>query len=432
MPDREVVITGMGLVTPLGKGVQENWKKIIENKTGITQIPDNDLPRPFQYLGRIGELDIPEDIPPKVFNQMKFLNRGSLLGFSAAHEAVSHSEIDISHIPAGRRALYIASGDFTKVGCEFMYPATKDGTGGKWQEMNFEKLNQATLNKVTPFFLLESINNNLFSFLSAAFEFMGPNTSLASLSPYGGQALDLAYNSIAGDKADIALAVGCGNWITEMPVYELEGLGLLSKCKAGVHSFKPFDKKRDGFIPGEGGAAILLEDTAFAKKRGASIYGHPAGFGNCIESSDTQGLSVPARAGKRGMELALEASTCSMKDIAFINPHGSGTQKGDRSEMRSVTDLIDKHRPDTPICGMKAYTGHMGAASDIAEIIYGVQAVRCGMVPGTLNFQEADMEFRNLSISSSRQACDGSHFLSVSYGMGGQSSAVVVRVDPKR
>ena len=432
MPDREVVITGMGLVTPLGNGVHDNWKKILENKTGIAQNPDNDLPKPFQCLGRIGELDIPEDIPPKVFNQMKFLNRGSLLGFAAAYEAMSQSEINISHIPAGRRALYIASGNFTNVGCEFMYPATKDGSGGKWKEMNFEKLNRATINKVNPFFLLESINNNLFSFLSAIFEFMGPNTSLASLSPYGGQALDLACKSIKQDKADIALAVGCGNWITEVPVYELEGLGLLSKCKAGVHSFKPFDRGRDGFIPGEGGAAILLEDAVSAKKRGTSIYGSPAGFGNCIEFSETQGLSVPARAGKRGMELALQEAGCGIKDLAFINPHGSGTQKGDRSEMRSVTDLLGKHNSETPVCGMKAYTGHMGAASDIAEIIFGVQAVRNGIVPGTMNFQETEMEFRGLSISSSRQACEGNHFLSVSYGMGGQSSAAVVRVKSSR
>ncbi len=428
MPDREVVITGMGLVTPLGKGVHDNWKKILENKTGIAQNPDNDLPKPFQCLGRIGELDIPEDIPQKVFNQMKFLNRGSLLGFAAAYEAMSQSEINISHIPAGRRALYIASGNFTKVGCEFMYPATKDGSRGKFKEMNFEKLNRATLNKVNPFFLLESINNNLFSFLSAVFEFMGPNTSMASLSPYGGQSLDLACKTIEQDKADIALAVGCGNWITEVPVYELEGLGLLSKCKAGIHSFKPFDKGRDGFIPGEGGAAILLEDAVSAKQRRATIYGSPAGFGNCIEFSETQGLSVPARAGKRGMELALQEAACGIKDLAFINPHGSGTPKGDRSEMRSVKDLLGKHSSETPVWGMKAYTGHMGAASDIAEIIFGVQAVRNGIVPGTLNFKETEIEFRDLSISNSRQACEGNHFLSVSYGMGGQSSAVVIRV----
>ena len=132
------------------------------------------------------------------------------------------------------------------------------------------------------------------------------------------------------------------------------------------------------------------------------------------------------------MELALQEAACGIKDLAFINPHGSGTQKGDRSEMRSVTDLLGKHSSETPVCGMKAYTGHMGAASDIAEIIYGVQAVRNSIVPGTLNFQETEMEFRDLSISSSRQACEGNQFLSVSYGMGGQSSAVVVRVKSSR
>ena len=158
MPDREVAITGMGLVTPLGNGVHDNWEKILESKTGIVQTPDSDFPKPFQCLGKVGELDIPEDIPPKVFNQMKFLNRGSLLGYAAAYEAMSQSKINTSRISAGRRALYIATGNFTNVGCEFMYPATKDGSEGKWKEVNFEKLNRATLDKVNPFFLLVTIS----------------------------------------------------------------------------------------------------------------------------------------------------------------------------------------------------------------------------------------------------------------------------------
>ena len=111
---------------------------------------------------------------------MKFLNRGSLLGFASAREAVSQCGMQISMIPPERRALYIGSGDFTKVGYDFMFQATKDGSGGKWEEMDYEKLNRSTLDTVNPFFLLESIYNNLFSFLSAYFEFMGPNTSLAS------------------------------------------------------------------------------------------------------------------------------------------------------------------------------------------------------------------------------------------------------------
>ncbi len=435
MSEREVVITGMGLITPLGINIEENWKNLKEMKSGITHFSDgtdvednDDLPKFLQYAGKVAQFKAPDDIPHKLLSQMKFLNRGSLLGFGSACEAVSMSRIDISGIPPARRALYIASGDFTKVGYDFMYPAMKDGTNGQWQEMDFEKLNRSTLDKVNPFFLLESIHNNLFSFLSAYFEFMGPNTSLASLSPCGAQALEMSYKSIKSGKADIALSVGCGNWITGIPVYELEGLGLLSKCKNGADSFKPFDRIRDGFITGEGGAAIFLESLETAEKRGAGILGRIKGFGNCIEFTSVTGLSIPPKVSKRSIHQALVESEIDINDIAFINPHGSATQKGDRSELNSIVDVLGNKKPDMPVCGLKPYTGHMGAASDIAEIIFGIKAAADGIVPATLNFDKTEKKFSNLRISRSHQMCDKDHFMAISYGIGGQSSSAVVSV----
>ena len=225
-----------------------------------------------------------------------------------------------------------------------MFPALKDATAGTWQNIDYAKLNSTALNKVNPFFLLESLSNNLFSFLTAFFEFMGPNTSIASLSPCGGYALELASRSIKLDKADIALAVGCGNWITEIPLYELESLGILSKCTSGIHSFRPFNRQRDGFIPGEGGAALLLEAADIAHQRGAKILGKVKGCANYSEFSDNTGFSVPAKVCQRSIELALRDAECEIKDLASINPHGSGTQQGDRSELRSITDAFNMER----------------------------------------------------------------------------------------
>lgn len=426
MTEREVVITGAGLVTPLGNSVRESWEKMKAMETGIGHYPKDEAPAFLQYLGKVRGFEVPADIPHKLLSQMKFLNRGSLLGFGAAIEAHAQSGINFSDIPPERRALYIASGDFTKVGYDFMYPATKDGTGGKWEEMDFEKLNNSTIDKVNPFFLLESIYNNLFSFLSAFFEFMGPSTSLASLSPCGGQALEMACRSITQGKADVAIAVGCGNWITEIPLYEVEGLGLLSKCRNGAGSYRPFDRERDGFIAGEGGAALFLESFETARARGAEILARIKGFGDCIEFSQGQGLSIAPDVTKRSMKMALEESESSIDEIAFVIPHGSGTHKGDRSELSSVKSVLGSKETDVPVCGLKPYTGHMGAASDIAEIIFGIKAVKEKVVPATLNFHKTEKEFSGLRISGSQQECRKSSFLSVSYGIGGQSSSVVV------
>lgn len=428
MSEREVVITGTGLLSPIGRNVGENWDSVRALKTGIAHYPADDIPDFFQYMGRVDGYELPEDIAPKQKGQMKFLNRGAVLGFCSACEAMSAIREDISEIPPGRRALYVAAGDFTKVGYDFMYPAIKDASDKHWESIDHEKLNNAVLSKVTPFFLLETLNNNLFSFLSAYVQFMGPNTSLSSLSPCGGNALELAYRSIKQGRADVALAVGYGNWITEISLYEIEGLGILSKCRSGVHSYKPFDRHRDGFIPGEGGAAVLLESLESAERRKARIYGKVRGVGNCTEFSSNNKMKVPPQVIKNNILAVMKDAGCDMDDLAFIIPHGSGTRKGDRSEMNSIQEVLGSRRADIPVCGLKPYTGHVGAASDIAEVIFGIHAVKEKVVPATLNFTETEKEFSDLKISGSPQECLKDHFLSISYGVGGQSSSVVVEV----
>jgi 3-oxoacyl-[acyl-carrier-protein] synthase II len=126
------------------------------------------------------------------------------------------------------------------------------------------------------------------------------------------------------------------------------------------------------------------------------------------------------------MILALEDAGCDLSDLAFLSPHGSGSRKGDRSELNSIREVWGYRSQEIPICGMKAYTGHLGSASDLAEVIFGIQSIRDKMVPGTLNFREADPEFVDLQIAGAHRHCDRSRFLSVSYGIGGQSSSVVV------
>jgi len=128
------------------------------------------------------------------------------------------------------------------------------------------------------------------------------------------------------------------------------------------------------------------------------------------------------------MELALEDAGCSPEKLGFIIAHGSGTQKGDRSELASFSKLLDNGRISVPVCGMKPYTGHLGAASDVGEVIFGMRAASEGIVPSTLNFSETEQDFSSLNISASEQQCRTGIFMSVSYGIGGQSSTIVVEI----
>jgi 3-oxoacyl-[acyl-carrier-protein] synthase II len=427
MSGREVVVTGVGLITPLGIGIEENWAAVNEQRSGIGYYPKDALPHCFQYFGKVKPFEFTDPLLPALASQRKFLNRGALLGLSSACEALRRSGANLSVVPRGRRALYIASGDFSNIGCDFLYPATKEGTNGKWQQMDFEKLNQATLTQVNPFFLLQSISNNLFSFLSAFGEFMGPNTSLASLSPCGSQALELACRAIQQGRADIALAVGYGNWITEVPLYELQGLGLLSKCDSGAQSFRPFDRLRDGFIPGEGGAAIFLEAEESVAQRNGNVLAAIEGCGNAVEFSPGR-LAVPEQVCGRSMRLALNEAGRDISDLAFISAHGSATQKGDRSELMSIRELLEAESTDVPVCGMKPYTGHMGAASDLAEVVLGIYAIRNRLIPATLNFTLTEKEFSGIQVPSRHRATEKRLFLSLSYGIAGQSSCLILSV----
>jgi 3-oxoacyl-[acyl-carrier-protein] synthase II len=428
MDRRETVITGLGLVTPLGKSVPENILNLEQQKSGIGFFPEMSRFKPFQYAGKVSSVDAPKGLSQKMVNQMKFLNRGAFLGFLAAYEALASSGLDMSRILPGRRALVVGAGDYTKTGYDFLFPAVKKGTGGNFGPVNHARLNESALYDVNPFYILESLHNNLFSFLSALYELRGPNASFASLSPCGLHALETASRMIRMGHADMALVVGCGNWVTEIPLYELHGLGLLSHCEKGARSFKPLDKQRDGFIPGEGGAAVLLESRKSAEKRGALIHGCISAMVNCMAFDGFQDMAGGMKSSLRSMEMTLENAGMGITDLGFISPHGNGTRKGDRSDLESVKAILGKHSPDIPVVALKPYSGHMGAASDVAEVILGMGALQKGMVPATLNFNASEERFSRLNISSTPLPCAGTRFLSVSRGIGGQVASILVEV----
>ncbi|MCP3867287.1 MAG: hypothetical protein GY703_04155 [Gammaproteobacteria bacterium] len=427
MNDNRVAITAVGLVSPLGMDSATSWENLKASRTGIGHFPRENLPSTYQYLGQVNDpCDVPDDISRQLTSQIRFLNRGSLLGLSAARQAFLSSGLGDTTIPPDRRTLYIGSGDFTNVGYEFMYPAMKAAADSHWQQVDQARLNQAAIDLVNPFFLLESLSNNLFSFLSAYLQFMGSGTSLAAQSPGGSNAVELAYRSIKQGRADIALAVGCGNWNSDVPLYEMRGLGLLSECRQGADSYRPLSKTRDGFIPGEGGAALLLESLESARSRGAEILGLVGGVGNTLSPDPENGLGFSLDAYRAAFNSALDESGRQPADLGFVIAHGSGTRKGDGTELEALETLLGGSTTSPGIAALKAQTGHMAAASDVAEIIFGLMSLGESMVPGTHNFNGTENKYSHLPISASPQTFSHRNFVSMSIGVGGQVSSVAV------
>lgn len=428
MGNCSVAITGMGLVTALGGNVSENAKNMRLKKTGIRSFPQKGRKESCQTIAKVDAFAWPAGIPRKIANQMKFLNRSSLLGFTAAHEAMQTSGLDLSRIQPDRRALVLGTGDHTNTGYEFFHSAVQKGTDGTGRPVNSEQFNEACLHEVNPFYILESLHNNLFSFVSSFFELKGPNATLASLSPCGLHALETACRMIRLDHADAALVVGYGNWITEVPLFELQGLGLLCRRQKGAEGFRPLDRRRNGFIPGEGGAALLLEKETEAKKRGAFVQGRILGTGNGVAFDESDSLEPATNSTLKCMALTLQNAGLEPTDLGLILPHGNATRKGDRAEMASIQKLLGKHASSVPVAALKPYTGHIGAAGDIAEVILGIKSLQQEMAPATLHFHSTEERFSNLSVSSKHLPCHKPRFLSVSCGIGGQAAAVAVGV----
>ena len=423
-----VVITGLGLVSPLGVGAAANWAAVAAGRTGIGPVAETSG---TAWLGRVEGVTLPADLPPKLVSQSKFLNRSGVFGVVAAGEAVAQSG-GLEDVPSARRSLYVGTGDLQPVGYEFLYPATRSATGGTFRDADPARFNQAAMEQVNPFFLLDSLANNPFSFLSALFGCMGSGTCLAAQSPAGNHALELAYRSVRAGRADVALAVGVGSWINPVIRHELAGLRLLSRGRRGAASFRPFDRRRDGFFTGEGAAALVLESAGRAARRGARVLAVVEGVGNATEAAP--GLPVLDGVTRRAMAAALAEAGCAPADLGFVCPHGSGTVKGDRAELRAIRDLLGDAAAGVPVAGLKPHTGHMGAASDLAEAAQGVLALGAGSVPATPHFESGESEFAALRIAASPQPLGVPRFLTVSYGIGGQASGAVIALpgSPRR
>jgi 3-oxoacyl-[acyl-carrier-protein] synthase II len=322
----------------------------------------------------------------------------------------------------------VATGDFTMADCAFLYPAVREASGGRFRALDAERLNRAAVDKVNPFFLLESIANNPFSFLSAALGCMGPGTSLSSQSPAGAHALELGYRAVRTGRADAAVVVGCGAWVAPVPLLELKELGLLSAALVGAASFRPFDRRRDGFLAGEGGAALVLEPVEAARARGATVLGVVRGVGNAAGPSSR--LVVHHEVALAAMREALTEAAAAPAGLGFVCPHGSGTRKSDRSEGTALREFLDG--APVPVCALKPYTGHLGAASDVGEVVLGLSAAAHGVVPATLHFTATELDHAGLALANTPQSCATPLFLSVSYGLAGQAAAVVVEATPSR
>ncbi|RAU22211.1 beta-ketoacyl-[acyl-carrier-protein] synthase II [Paramagnetospirillum kuznetsovii] len=418
---RRVVVTGLGLVTPLGNGVKTNWERLLASQSGIRRIDTFDVSDlPAQIAGIVprgtnpGELDLDAVASAKDRRRMDdFI----VYGLAAAMEAVEDSGWKPQDDEGQERTgVMIGSG----IGG---LPNIADGA------LTLEKSGPR---RISPFFIPAALINLVSGHVSIRYGFKGPNHAVVTACATGAHAIGDAARIIQFDDADVMIAGGA-----EAAVHRL-GMAGFSAAKALSTAFndaptkgsRPWDKDRDGFVMGEGAGIVVLEELEHAKKRGAKIYGEIIGYGM---SGDAHHITAPAADGNggfRAMTAAIKRAGVALEDIDYINAHGTSTPLGDEIELGAVKRLFKDHAYKLSMSSTKSAIGHLLGAAGAAEAIYSLLAMRDQIVPPTLNLDNPSDGCDIDLVPHKAKEREVKVVLSNSFGFGGTNASLIFKSAP--
>ena len=415
---RRAVITGVGLVTPLGASASMTWGRLVNSDSGIDRVTQFDVQDlPSKIAGTIPEgatsdglFSADDWVEPK---EQRKIDRFILLGMVAAAQAVADSGW-VPNTPEAQNRTGVIIGS---------------GIGGLQQiHDNSLKLKEAGPRRISPFFIPAALINLVSGQVSIRFGFKGPNHAVVTACSTGAHAIGDAARLIMLDDADVMVAGGA-----EAAVNRL-GFAGFSAARALSTGFndtpkaasRPWDKDRDGFVMGEGAGVVVVEEYEHAKKRGANIYAEIVGYGL---SGDAHHITAPADDGDgafRSMKNALKRAKLSPEDIDYVNAHGTSTPLGDMIELGAVTRLFGDHSRTMAMSSTKSSIGHLLGAAGSVEAIFSILAMRDGVAPPTLNLHSPSegAEKINLVPHVAQEKIINS-VLSNSFGFGGTNASLV-------
>ena len=419
---RRVVITGIGLVSPMGCDVEKVWTDILSGKSGIKKISGDELKDiPVRIAGMVDWGEDENMFDPTRYMPLKDVKR--------------HDRFLLYGIGAGSEALKDAGWDVEKFSEEEKERAgilIGSGFGGLQtvHEMALS-FNEFGMKKISPFLIPASLINMIAGNLSIKFGLKGPNLACVTACSTGNHAIGEASRLIADGDADIMLAGGAEAVVNPL------GLAGFAKMRAITAEYndepekasRPWDKKRSGFVMSEGAAALVLEELEHAKKRGAKIYAEIAGYGM---SSDAYHITAPSGEGAfRAMKTAVNKAKnngIELKDIDYINAHGTSTPLGDISEINAVKELFGEHVKNISMSSTKSATGHMLGAAGAIEAIFSTLAIRDQICPPTINLEDIDDEAQGIDLVPLKaKKRNINAVMSNSFGFGGTNSCMIIK-----
>lgn len=407
---KRVVITGIGLVTPLGIGTEENWSKLVEGKSGVDFITSFDTTDfPIKIAGEAKGF-VPENFINK--KDARRYGRFMLLAVASSKIAISEAALDLETIDKERVGVSIGS-----------------GIGGLdvW-EKNHTLFMEHGIRKLSPLFIPSSIVNNATGAVTIEFGFKGPNLGIVTACASGLHAIGEAYRILQYGDADIMFAGGTEASITPFGVAGFAKLKALSKRNhEPKKASRPFDKDRDGFVMGEGCGLLILEELEHALSRKANIYAEIVGYGM---SGDAYHLTSPDETGDgamRCMKAAINDAGIMPSGIDYINAHGTSTKYNDITEARSIKKLFGEHSHKLKISSTKSMTGHLMGATGSVEIGYTALSIKRGIIPPTINLDNPDDECDLDFVPNKAVVHKINYAMSNSFGFGGTNGSVVLK-----
>ena len=408
---RRVVITGLGLVSPLGNDVESSWRGLLAGESGaaeITQFDHTDYP--VHFACELKDFDPTNWIDRKASRRM---DRFAQMILAAARQAEADSRIDVSKDPE-------------RVGASI---ATGIGGLRSYQEC-YDVLRTRGPDRVSPFSIPSIIPNMGAGWVSIELGTKGPLMSECTACAASNMAIGDAMDEIRLGRADVFFAGGTEAPITQVGIAGFDAMRALSRRNEDPqHASRPFDNERDGLVMGEAAAALVLEELGHAQARGATIYAELLGYG---VSADASHMTEPDPTGEnpaRAMAMAIADAGVDPSEVGYINAHATSTPLGDASETRVIKRALgEENARRTPVSSTKGATGHCFGAAGAVEAVFSVMAVRERKLPPTINYEAEDPDCDLDYIpNESRDAPDLTVALSNSFGFGGHNASIVVR-----
>ena len=407
---RRVVVTGLGVVSPLGTGVDKNWAALTSGQSGIGKITRFDASElATQIAGEVKDFNAEDFIEKKEIKKMDLFIQ---YGLAAADMALRDSGLEITEANAERVGVLVGS-----------------GLGGLPAIEEYHKVMlKRGYRKITPFFIPMLIINLAPGQISMRFGAKGPNLSSVSACATGTNSIGDAYHMIARGDADAMFAGGTESTITPLGIGGFNVMKALSTRNDDPQAAsRPFEKNRDGFIMAEGAGILILEEYEMAKKRGANIYCEIAGYGL---TSDAHHLTQPAPGGEgaaRCIKMALNSAGLNPEQVDYVNAHGTSTYFNDLYETMAIKAVFGDHADKLMVSSTKSMTGHgLGAAGGL-EAVYCALVLKNGVVPPTVNYQEADPECDLDYVPNQARPADCKIALSNSFGFGGANATLAFK-----